>query len=206
MKTRVKPFGLLAAAGLFLSTFIGPTAHAQTIVQGNTYLMDSAQVSSLSEQIQVFYSVILQASGLYEYSFNLLNPAGDVELPGAPNPGAPQYVGSFQLSFDATVPGAYLFGSAPVGGTLQNNGNLGLTWTFPAVAPGSYSPPLVFDSSLAPGIGSASASGGAIPPGPWTGISDISVPHASPEPGTTALLVLGGTFFAPRIRRFFARS
>jgi hypothetical protein len=203
MKKRVKPIIALASGVLLLPGLLCQSAQAQGTFyeSGTSVLADDVDTATGPEALTVSWFVAGNTDNLYTYGFNVNNPTGDVELPGAPDQGAPEMVGSFSLSFDATVPGAFVSGNAPAGGTFANEGTGGLTWTFPAVSPGAVSGLLVFQSDLPPSLtGQASAGGGAIPPSPWSTFpagTPVPVPRGVPEPVTTDLLALTALMMLP---------
>jgi hypothetical protein len=87
-----------------------------------------------------------------------------------------------------------------------NNGVDGLAWSFTAVAAGSSSPTLTFESDLPPVNGDADAQDDN-PPSPWSSFPDgtpVPVPGPVPDVASTVLL-LGGTLlifgFLPASRR-----
>jgi hypothetical protein len=103
----------------------------------------------------------------------------------------PEIVDTFEVGFDATLPGAYVMGTQSGGVFDQNNGASGLTWSFNAVQAGSASPVLSFESDLPPVMGNANAQD-ANPPSPWSSFPNgqqVPVPGNVPEPGTAALFM-----------------
>ena len=199
----VKSMVALASGAILLPGLLLQTAQAQsTLVEsGTSVLADDVLTATGPEALTVSWFVVENTSSdIYTYSYNVNNPAGDVELPASPNPGAPETVGSFTVSFDTTMPGAFLSGTQPVPGSLQNDGASGLVWTFPSVSPGSSSALLAFQSALPPSPGNASASGGAIPPAPWSTYpagTPIPVPRAVPEPAIIDLCALTALLLLP---------
>jgi hypothetical protein len=215
MNIRVKPLVALASGAMLLSGLFSHTAQAQStlIEQGTSSLGDVFLVNTGSEALTVSWFVVENTSSdLYTYAFNVNNPSGDVQLNNDNTPyispitktTVPETFNSFSLTFDTTIPGAFVSGTQPVGGSLVNNGSTGLTWNFPAVSPGSSTALLAFQSDLAPGLGSAagnaSAGGGATPPSPWSSIpagQPVPVPRAAPEPEITGLLALTALVLLP---------
>jgi hypothetical protein len=126
---------------------------------------------------------------VYTYTYTINNPAGDVMLPGSPNPGSPEIVDSFGVTFDASAPGAAV--SGPTGSLFEENvGTGGLFWfIYPVIEPGTSSGPLSFQSDDAPTFGNASATDDN-PPSPWTSINggqEVPVPMTSvPDAMSTA--------------------
>jgi hypothetical protein len=197
MKRHVKPIVTLVSGAVFLlSGVVCPTVRAQSILieSGSSILANSLGQTSGPEVITVSWFVLQNTvSDVYTYGYNINNPAGDVVLNG-PNAGQPETVDEFVLGFDATVPGAFLSASQPVGGIFfANEGVDGLLWVIPSVNPGTSSALIAFQSDLGPGMGNASASDSNAP-SPWSSSPNgqpVPVPHAAPEPAVTALLGLG---------------
>jgi hypothetical protein len=212
MKRDTKPNAALLGA-ILLTGILAGTAHAQsTLVEsGTSYLADlfGSGVSS-PETLNVSWFVVENLNtSIYTYAYNVNNPAGDVGLNNNGTPtGVPESFNSFSISFNLAGFTGFFQATPPIGGTVQNNGNNGLTYSFPDVLPGQSSPLLAFQTSAAPALNNASAAGGTTPPGPWSTVllnSPVPVPsvHTVPEPSTMALLgltALGG------LRRLFRRS
>jgi hypothetical protein len=207
----------LASGATLLLGALCPTIQAQSVLieSGSSVLADTLGTATGPEAVTVSWFVLENtATDIFTYGYNVNNPTGDVQLPGAPDPGQPETVGSLTLSFDTTVQGALVSATAPVGGTFQNNDANGLSWTFPSVNPGNVSALLAFQSTLAPVLGNASAGDGAIPPAPWSSVPNgqpVPVPgllHATPEPETTTLLALTLLFlpFRSTQRRFSSEN
>lgn len=206
MNTRTKPMVALAASAIVTGCLIHQTAQAQAVLvsYGTSILADVFDTSSGPEALTVSWFVIEdQNSGLYTYSYNVNNPAGDQELnlQGQPN-GIAETFNSFQVSFNASLPGAVVDMTTPSNGTVTDSGTAGLAWTFPSVNPGSSSPLLAFQSTLPPSSTAAGVGGGAIPPSPWSSVPAgqpvaAPAPKVVPEPGTTALLVLAAILVWP---------
>jgi hypothetical protein len=191
------------------------TAQAQnTLVEsGTSTLANVFGISTGPEALTVSWFVFENSlNDVYTYQYNVNNPSGDVVLNGPNSPtSTPEIVDSFSLTFDATVAGAIVSATAPVGGSFQNNGANGIAWTFPDVSPGTSSPLLAFQSALGPGPGNASAAD-AVPPSPWSTVpngASVPVPRAVPEPEATSLIAMAGLFLLPlrsRLGRFFRQS
>jgi len=204
MNIRVKPIVALVSGAILLPCLLDQTAYAQsTFIEGGTStLADVFLTATGTEALSVSWFVVENTSSdVYTYAYNVNNPVGDVELN---NDGTkttiPETFNNFSISFNTLLPGANITGTAPIGGTFQNNGASGLSWSFPDVSPGTSSALLAFQSSLAPGLGNASAGGGSIPPGPWSSIpagEPVPVPRAVPEPATKALLALTALLLLP---------
>jgi len=216
MNTRVKPIVALATGGISFIFLAGATAQAQVtlVSSGTATLADVYDTATGPEALTVTWFVVDNASsGVYTYSYNVNKPTGDVQLtyPGGQSTGIPETFSSFDLSFNASLPGAVLNMTVPQGGTVVNNGAAGLAWTFASVDPGNSSPLLAFQSSQPPTLSPASAGGGAIPPSPWSTIpagQPVAAPRAVPEPATTLLFLTPLLFwpFSSNLRRFFGRA
>jgi len=215
MKKNEKPIVALAAGAILLIGVLSQTAQAQSILveSGTSILANVFGTTTGSEALTVSWFVVENTtSDIYTYAYNVNNPAGDVVLNNNDTPTAtPETVVNFALSFNTTLPGAFIPpGTVPVGGSLQNNGANGLAWAFDPVLPGTSSPLLAFQSTLAPANGNASATGG-IPPGPWSTVpfgQSVPLPRPTPEPTTTALFALSLLFLLPfrsTLRRFLGR-
>lgn len=216
MKKAVKPSVALTLGALFLSGALNGTLHAQStlIESGTSYLVDLLGSSTTSpETLAVSWFVVENdSSGIYTYAYNVFNPPGDVVLNNnGTTTTSPEYFNSFTISFPTpppSGPGSYFFQpTSPVGGSVDVNPD-GITYTFPSVAPGDSSPLLAFQTTQAPIMVNASAGGGGVPPSPWSNVPDNSPvpapgPRSVPEPGTAALLGLGGL---AALRRFFRRG
>ncbi len=214
MKRDIKPILALTAAALLLSEGLCGTIQAQTVLKesGTTYLADIFSSSATSpETLSVSWFVLENTtSGIYTYGYNLFNPPGDVALNNNGTPTTtPEVVNTLNLSFSVPTTGFFQL-TPPAGGTAINNGPDGVTFTFPDVSPGNYSPLLAIQSSTAPDPANASADGGAVPPGPWSTVPNIpnnvpiAVPQLVPEPATTTLLGLAlfALPFRGGLRRF----
>jgi hypothetical protein len=216
MEIRLKPIIVLASGALFLSNFSTPSANAQStlIEAGSSVLSDSVLTATGPEALTVSWFVVENTvSDVYTYAYNVNNPVGDVELNNDGSPTSiPENFNNFSITFDTTVPGAYVSGTAPVNGSLANLGTGGLTWTFPAVSPGTSSALLAFQSDLAPTMYNAAVSGGGSPPGPWHSVpggQEVPVPKLIPEPGITSLFTLTAILllpFSPTWRRLVQKS
>jgi len=208
MKRHVKPIVALVSGVTLLTGVVCPTTRAQDVLieSGSSILANSLGQTTGSEVVTVSWFVLENTvSDVYTYGYNINNPAGDVVLTG-PTAGQPETVNEFQLTFDATVPGAVISASEPVGGFYQDNGTGGLLWLFPTggVTPGTTSALISYSSDLGPGMGNASASG-ANSPGPWASNPSgqpvpVALPRAVPEPATLTLLAVA--LLLPFRRRF----
>lgn len=199
MRIHEKPITVLTSGAILLLGVLCQPAHAgNTLYSGTATLADSfgaAELHPAQEDLTVLYSVTLSA-GVYTYDYTVNNPAGDVLLKNndtpTTTPGTPEEVSSFNVGFDATVPGAYVPNSIS-GGLLfldQDNGVAGLNWGFNPVEPTFNSGTLSFQSDLPPTWGNANATD-ANAPSPWAstpGGEQVPVPSNVPEPTTTALL------------------
>jgi hypothetical protein len=156
---------------------------------GTSILADANGTTTGPEAITVSWSVVEDPLDVYTYTYTINNPAGDVMLPGSPNPGSPEIVDSFGVTFDASAPGAAV--SGPTGSLFEENvGTGGLFWfIYPVIEPGTSSGPLSFQSDDAPTFGNASATDDN-PPSPWTSINggqEVPVPMTSvPDAMSTA--------------------
>lgn len=214
MKTKGKPFVALAAATILVPGLMSPCAQAQsTLIESGTSQLANVLQQTGTEGLSVSWFVVENnASGVYTYAYNVNNPAGDEqETPqGVPIAGTSETFNSFSISFNTTDDGAFLSGTAPTDGSLVNGGANGLTWNFPAVTPGNSSELLAFQSADAPVMGSASVSGGTIPPSPWSSLGNgqpVPVPRAAPEPEVTSLFAFAALLLPFRSwRRFFRKS
>jgi hypothetical protein len=217
MSTRQKPIFALTAAVVFSFLSVGPSLHAQSILvdQGTSTLANVFLTPSGPEDVSVSWFVVENTtSDLFTYAYNVNNPVGDVQLNifGQPiSPAIPETFDSFTLTFNTALPGAYVSGTIPVNGTLAVTGST-VTWTFPAVSPGSSSELLAFQSSVPPALGIASVGGGATPPSPWSSVpggQQVDVPRAVPEPEVTsmfALAALGLLPFSKKWRTLVSKS
>jgi hypothetical protein len=213
MKARTKPIGILASTAILLSTGLFQTAHAQStlIESGTASLADVFGVFIGPDAVQISYFVLENnVTDLYTYGYNILNPAGDVVLNPDQSPTTtPEVFSTLTLTFNPEQNA--IVATVPVGGTFKEDADLSVTWTFPTVAPGASSALLAFQSPYAPTMGNASVGGGATPPSPWSSINGqlVPVPHAAPEPSTTALVGLGAMFLLPfhsKAGRLFRRN
>jgi hypothetical protein len=204
MRIHAKPIMALACGAIILLEILCQPARAQnTLYSGTATLADSfgtSEANPNNEDLTVSYSVAL-ASGVWTYDYTINNPAGDVLLYNNDTPSStPEEVSSFSVSFDATVPGAYVANSISGGISLadQDNGPDGLSWVFNAVEPGCSSATLSFESDLPPTWGDANASDGN-PPSPWASSPDgqpIPVPNV-PESTATITLLAGMLLLLP---------
>lgn len=214
MKTKGKPFVALAAAAILVPGLMSPCAQAQsTLIESGTSTMPDVLQQTGSEALTVSWFVVENnASGVYTYAYNVNNPAGDEQenSSGVPIAGTSETFDNFSLSFNTTLPGAYVNGTAPTDGSLVNGGANGLTWNFPAVSPGNSSELLAFQSDQPPVMGNASVSGGSVPPAPWSTLGNgqpVPVPRAVPEPEVTSLFAFAALLLPFRSwRRFFRKS
>jgi hypothetical protein len=208
MNIRIKPIVAVASGTVLLSSFLCQNSQAQGSFYetGTSTLADVFGTTTGNDVLTVSWFVAESPDGLYTYGFNVNNPAGDVELNNNGTPTTtPETFNNFSITFNTTLPGAYVSGTEPVGGSLLNDGTSGLTWTFPAVSPGTSSPLLAFQSDLAPGINSGSmgnvgVGGGAIPPSPWSSAltgQTVPVPRVIPEPEITDMLALTALLLLP---------
>jgi hypothetical protein len=206
MKTGAKPMVAMAFGAILLPGLLCQTAQAQStlIESGSSALADVYGISTAPEALNVSWFVVENnVSDVYTYEYTVNNPPGDVELNGGGSPTTtPETFNSFTITFNTTLPGAYLSGAAPVGGTVVNNGPTGLTWNLADVDPGGNSGILAFQSDLAPGLNNASAGGGAVGPSPWSTIPSgqpvpVPVPRGIPEPVTTDLFALTALMLLP---------
>jgi hypothetical protein len=214
MKSHKKPIGALAAGAILLGGLLNQTAQAQSVLieSGTSILANVFGTTTSPEALTVSWFVVENtATAVYTYAYNVNNPSGDVMLSNTDQPTAtPETVDGFSLSFNTTLPGAFIApGTAPIGGTLQNNGANGLAWAFVPVAPGSSSPLLTYQSNLSPANGNASADGG-VPPAPWSTVpfgQPVPMPRPTPEPTTTALFALALVIlpFGSSLRQLFGR-
>jgi len=195
MKLNAKPTLVLGAIACL--SLISPAAHAQQAllnISGNSVLADAFGVNTGPEALVVAWTVTENASLVYTYTYVINNPAGDVLLNNNGSPTTtPEIVDAFEVGFDTTKTGAYITGTQSGGVFDQNNGTAGLTWAFNAVAAGTSSPILSFESDLPPVLGNANAQD-ANPPSPWSSFPNgqqIMVPGNVPEPGTVALVLTG---------------
>jgi PEP-CTERM motif len=214
MRTNVKPSVAFAAGAIILTNLLCGQAQAQSILieSGTSYLSDIFGSGPTSaETLQVSWFVTENtSSSIYTYAYNVYNPVGDVALNNNGTPTTtPETVNTFNLSFPVpTGAGVFFQATPPAGGSVQNNGPDGLTYTFPDIQPGQWSPLLAYQTSVDPAMVNASADGGSVPPGPWSNIMDNSPvpapsPRQVPEPTTATLLGLGALGM---LRRFVRRS
>jgi hypothetical protein len=208
MNRDTKPITPLFVGALLLALSGGEKIQAQsTLVEsGTSYLTDIFNSPTTSpETLSVSWFVVENNStSVFTYGYNLFNPTGDVALNNNGTPTSiPEVVNSFTVSFPVPT-SAFFQATPPAGGSVINNGANGITFVFPDVSPGNYSPLLAFQTTVGPVNGNASAGGGAVPPGPWSNVPDnspVPVPRVIPEPGTTALLGLGLMAFPFRALR-----
>jgi hypothetical protein len=200
MKTQVKPIITLVAGAILLSGAFSPTAQANTLISSGTSTLAPSVAptggygANPQEYLTISWSVSENASDIYTYSYTVNNPAGDVLLNSDGSlTSTSEIVDDFDVTFNTTVPGAYLSGSQS-GGAYDQVENVGLNWAFAAVAAGSSSAALTFQSTLGPlALGNASAND-ADPPSPWTSTSphgqQVPVPQGVPERVAKPLLAL----------------
>jgi hypothetical protein len=209
MKNQIKPVmaaGCVAVVSIMIST--AATEGGPLDISGTSILADVNGTATGPEALTVAWSVVENGSGIYTYSYDISNPANDVQLAGAYNPGASEYFDSFTVSFDAAAPGAVL--GSPTGAPVSLNLGSGVFWFIPSgVLAGASTGPLSFQSDLGPTWGVASAADDS-PPSPWSSSpSGQSVPVPAPDEMNTlmatavAFLILGfgSQLAAPRMSR-----
>jgi hypothetical protein len=191
---------------MLLSGLLCPTLQAQGNFdeKGNSVLADVFGTASGPEALIVTWTVVENASGIYTYSYNVNNLAGDVLLTDSDQPTSkPEIVDTLTVAFDTTAPGAFVPLSQTGGSCDVNLGPFGLFWSFTPVQPGSTSPTLSFESDLPPVLGNASATDSS-PPSPWSSSPDgqqVPVPDPQtdvPEPAPAALVALALLFIPSR--------
>jgi hypothetical protein len=196
VKTQPRSNAFVALAAVLLAGALSQTALAGALLNesGQAILADAFGVATGPEALTVDWSVLENSSGIYTYTYTILNPAGDLILNDAGVPtSTPEIVDAFSIGFNTTLPGAYVPGSQTGGSAEQNNGIDGLFWSFAAVNPGAGSPALSFQSYLAPGLGNANAQDGN-PPSPWSTIpagQQLPVPEPVPDSSSTLVLLTG---------------
>jgi hypothetical protein len=206
MKRHAKSVVALALGAILPPGLPCQTTQAQGLLNesGASILADVFGTAAGSEALTVNWSVVENASGIYTYTYTVNNPSGDVLLNGNDTPTVtPEIVDSFELDFNATLPGAVV--SVPTGGDgAYTLSAYGLCWVLnpDVVLAGASSGRLSFESDNAPTPGNASASDDN-PPSPWSSCADgqpVPVPDAPsdvPEPTTTALLALTALLLPP---------
>lgn len=193
MKRNSKTLGALASGAFLACGMLVQPAHATIISSGTATLVDVIDDPIGSpEDLTVTYQVN-QTGSLYTYTYMVNNPTGDVQLPGSASPGSPEVVDAFSVTFDTTVPGAFI---AQFGGVSeQNNGVNGLFWSFNAVSAGSSTGILSFTSDDPPTMGNANAQD-ANPPSPWSSApfgQQVPIPQTATVPdGAATAGLLGG--------------
>ncbi|MGP8201389.1 MAG: hypothetical protein ACLQU4_18010 [Limisphaerales bacterium] len=199
MQKHSKPIKALGIGAVLSTIMLCQMAHADLLdMTGTSTLADAYGTTTGPEALTVSWSVVEDASDVYTYTYTVNNPAGDVLLPGSPNPGSPEIVDSFEVTFDASAPDAVV--SGPTGGLFaENQGAGGLFWfIYPVVEAGTSSGPLSFQSDDAPTLGNASATDDN-PPSPWTSIDggqQVPVPTTSvPDAMSTAAPLAGAVLF-----------
>ncbi|MGD0812309.1 MAG: hypothetical protein ABSA83_01785 [Verrucomicrobiota bacterium] len=194
MQIQSKPIKALCFGTVLLTVLLCRTAQANLLNEsGTSILADVNGTTTGPEALTVSWSVVENPSDVYTYTYTVNNPAGDVMLPGSPNPGSPEIVDTFDVTFNASVPGAVL--SGPTGGLIaENQGTSGLSWFMSPVVAGTNGGPLSFQSDDAPILGNASATDDD-PPSPWTSVNggqQIPVPMTSiPDAMSTAAPLAG---------------
>jgi hypothetical protein len=188
-------------------------AQGRVVEFGKSILADVFGAANGPEALGVVWSVGESDSGLYTYSYTVINPLGDVLLTDQGQPtSTPEIVDSFSVGFDTTAPGAYV-PSSQTGGTVDLDlGTAGLFWYFPPVPPGGRSPLLSFESHAPPTLGNADASD-ANPPSPWSSSPSgqpVGVPGDPqtdvPEPTTVALFVATGLLLLALRFKFWKKA
>ena len=170
---------------------------------GTSILADVYGTATGPEALTVSWSVVENTPGVYTYTYIIDNPPGDVLLPGSFDPGLPESVDSFAVSFNAAAPGAVVPNTLNGGSHTHDLGSAGLSWSMPSVDAGTNSPPLSFQSDDAPTMGNASASD-ANPPSPWSSSPDgdqVPVPNVPDSTNTAALLAGALLLLLPGMRK-----
>jgi hypothetical protein len=190
----------LASRVILLAGLLCQTAHAQSSL--SSLLAPDAPIGVTSppqEFLSVLSTVTPVGGGVYLYSYILSNPTGDelMNPDGSLQAGTSEVVDFFQVSFNASAPGAVVGG--PYGGIFaKNDAANGVYWLFNDVTPGSSSAPMSFYSDIPPTLGNAQAADSTLP-SPWAtlnaGGQPVLIPNTItpvPEPGTWALFGLAG--------------
>jgi len=156
------------------------------------------------EYLPVVWTVMENASQVYTYSYTAENPVGSVLLNADGSlTQTSEVFDLFSVSFNTTVPGAYLPGSQ-TGSAFEEVNAVGLAWFFnPPIVAGS-SAMVSFQSDYAPVVGYANAAGATLP-SPWSSISaggdEVPIPDAIvPEPGSGSMFTIAATLFVLAFR------
>jgi hypothetical protein len=186
MKTQSKPIVAFAAGAFLLTGALCQSAHAQGVWTSNTVSLAAAN-NNPADAISVQYVVAYSGTGLdgdygtFTYTYDVFNPSADTA-----------HVGSFEVSFNASKPGA---ATTITGGLFgQNDGSTGVTWQL-NVAPGGNSGNLQFESIYSPDLSTANATGSPNPPAGWASLPNGSLvgapnPPVVPEPASLSLMAL----------------
>ena len=187
MRTHTKPIIALASGAVLLSGLLCQTAHAQSVVLGQSYPVTLADLNgsgtaSGPNALPVTFVVTdvpADAPTPYLYSYTINNTSS----------GAGSWaVESFSVNFVST--GANVV--ADVNAAGGQNGGQGVEWSSIFIAPSS-SETLTFESDDAPVLGNANAGGAPNGPAPWASSpngSQVAVPSTVPEPEVASLLGL----------------
>jgi hypothetical protein len=181
MKMQPNPIVALASGTILLFGVLCQTAHAQTVIDNETVQL-AANNGVAADDLTVQSEVTANLSGDYTYTYIVTDP-------GAPNTAG---WSTFQVEFNATPPGAVENGSVSPGG--DPSGNSGVNWNPISEYEPTSVETLSFNSTYAPTLNTANATGGDVPSS-WESIpagADVYVPNSPvvPEPATTTLLML----------------
>lgn len=201
MNIRLKPI-IISAAPILCCGLMCQVGHAQQVtetgtltvggpgISGATTLADTTGLNYASSEIlTVDWTVTEPTVGMYDYTYDLYNPSGDVIETVGPQLGKPESVDQMIIGgIDPT-------GLTGLSGGFENGvvGNA-VKWAFyPVINPGGNSGVLSFDSPNAPSDGNATANDSTAP-SPWS-----SSPNGGylPVPGNGSFSVPAGGYFAP---------
>lgn len=202
MNIRIKPIIKFGAAPLLCCGLMCQVGHAQQVTETGTLTVGGAGISGAttladvtghntesSEILTIDWTVTEPTLGMYDYTYDLYNPAGDVIETVGPQLGQPEDVDQLVIGNAVTVG---LTGLS--GGALHQAAGSNVKWAFyPVINPGGSSGVLSFDSPNAPSDGNATANDSTAP-SPWS-----SSPNGGylPVPGNGSFSVPAGGYFAP---------